>query len=56
MIEPIRDKLVEFVRYYANCPCCGQDVACVAGCTFEHDDPCGYDVMENAREALKEAK
>jgi len=54
MTDPT-SKLIEFVRYYANCPCCDQDETCANGCTFVHDDTSGHDVMIQAREALKEA-
>lgn len=47
------EKLVAFVSYYANCPCCNQDEECIEDCTFEDDDPNAYDVMQQAREVLK---
>ena len=46
------EKLVEFVRYYAKCPCCEKNDVCADGCTFAHDDPVGDDVMTQAREAF----
>jgi len=46
------EKLVDFVRYYANCPCCDNDEKCDDDCTFEDDDAMGYGVMVHAREAL----
>jgi len=47
------EKLVDFVSYYANCPCCDNDEECTADCTFKDDDNMSYEVMMEAREALK---
>lgn len=50
------EKLSEFVRYYANCPCCDQDGKCADNCTFAHDDAVEHDVMIQAREVLEATK
>ena len=34
------------------CPCCTERHACADGCTFETDDPSGYERMAGAREAM----
>lgn len=47
------EKLLDFVRYYATCPCCGKDDVCTDDCTFEMDDPQSFDLMKEAREALQ---
>lgn len=48
------EKLKDFVRYYANCPCCQSDDECVYDCSFADDDPNAYEVMQMARDALKD--
>ena len=50
------EKLSEFVRYYANCPCCDRDEKCADDCTFKHDDAVEHDVMIQAREVLELTK
>ena len=55
MIESKKmDALIDFVRYYAACPCCGEEVECSDGCTFEHDDVAAHEVMLEARLALSQ--
>lgn len=55
MTEPT-SKLIEFVRYYAQCPCCTEYEICVDECTFADDYPNGHYTMMQDREALKDAK
>lgn len=50
------DALIAFVRYYAACPCCGNEVKCADGCTFEQDAPGDNDTMIAARKALRGEK
>tara|TARA_R110000868_G_scaffold129587_4_gene338604 strand:- start:765 stop:962 length:198 start_codon:yes stop_codon:yes gene_type:complete len=47
------EKLRDFVSFYANCPCCQKSDVCGGGCSFAQDDPNGFDVMQQAREALQ---
>jgi hypothetical protein len=50
------ERLRDFVSYYARCPCCQQELACVDDCTFATDDPNAAEEMDQARAALKETK
>ena len=47
------ERMRGFIEFYAYCPCCEESEVCLDGCTFSVDSPVGYDVMQDAREALK---
>ncbi|HET6497115.1 MAG TPA: hypothetical protein VFH61_17335 [Thermoleophilia bacterium] len=47
-----RDALREYALADAGCPCCGEEVTCIKGCTFEADCPTEHDRMAAARAAL----
>ena len=46
------ERLREFARMYANCPCCDEYRKCVEDCTFAEDCPQDVDTMRAARYAL----
>jgi len=47
------EKLRDFVSFYANCPCCQKSDVCVENCSFEQDCPSDWEIMQQAREALR---
>jgi hypothetical protein len=47
--------MMDFLRMESTCPCCQGMSACADDCTFERDDPSGYERMLNARAALATA-
>ena len=48
-------ELIEFVRYYATCPCCQKSDVCKAECTYQTDSPDGHAEMLHAREVYARA-
>lgn len=48
------EKLIDFVKYYATCPCCEKADVCVPGCEFEEVDAQAHYVMMMARDALRQ--
>jgi hypothetical protein len=44
------DKLKEFVKIIATCPCCSRVDKCIPGCEFANGE---HEMMELARSALK---
>jgi len=50
------EKLTQFAKGCAICPCCEQVEKCVEGCTFEQDSHYAYELMTAAREALKDTE
>jgi len=47
------ERMRSFVAYFANCPCCDENEKCLNDCTFKYDDTNGFDLMQQAREAMK---
>jgi hypothetical protein len=46
------ERLEDYARFDANCPCCDGTEACGDGCTFAEDCPNDVPRMEAARYAL----
>lgn len=47
------ERLEAFISYYTTCPCCEQDKECLEDCTFKDDSPNDYDIMQDARGAMR---
>ena len=50
------EPLIDFVMFFARCPCCEQTVECLKGCTFHTDCPTDAELMDEAREAITKAE
>lgn len=46
-------ELEAWLEVDATCPCCGESVKCLDGCTFVTDAPHDYEKMQEVRNVLK---